>query len=192
VRLFVAADPSREVRRAAALHAGELRHALEQNDFARGIRWVPEENLHLTVWFLGEVSEARSAAVLEALRPRLRTARFELTLSGFGAFPPSGSPRVLWLGVAAGSAELASAHDEVGERLGPWGFAPEGRSYAPHLTMARIKQPLAAADRAKLRHALQATAADPGTCCVEALTVYRSRTSAKGAVYEPVQRVPLS
>jgi 2'-5' RNA ligase len=99
---------------------------------------------------------------------------------------------VLWLGVAAGLTALASAHAEVGERLAPWGFVPETRPYSAHLTIARIKQPLAPADRVELRQALQATAADPGTCRVDALTVYRSRTSAKGAVYEAVQRVPLS
>ena len=192
MRLFVAADPSAEVRRAAASRLGELKRTLEPHEFSRSIRWVPEENLHLTVWFLGEVSEQRGLAVLEALRPGLQTAAFELKLSGFRAFPPGGCPRVLWLGVAAGLTQLASAHAEVGERLEPLGFAPEGRTYSAHVTVARIRSPLASKDRVVLRQALQVTAADPGACRVEGLTVYRSRTTPKGAMYEPLQRVPLS
>lgn len=192
MRLFVAADPSTDVRRAAALRAAELRRTVDGETFSRSIRWVPEQNLHLTVWFLGEVPEERSASVLEALHPPLQVPSFELRLSGFGAFPLSGSPRVLWLGVAAGLAELSSAHAEVGARLAPWGFAAEGRPYSAHLTIARIKSPLRAGERAVLRSALSTVEADPGTCRVDALTVYRSRTSAKGAVYQPLLRVPLS
>jgi 2'-5' RNA ligase len=192
VRLFVAADPSSDIRRAAAARSSELRRTLEGDAFARSIRWVPEENLHLTIWFLGEVPEERSAPVLEALHPRLQVPSFDLRLSGFGAFPLSGSPRVLWLGVSEGLAGLSSAHAEVGARLAPWGFAPEDRPYSAHLTIARIKSPLRAGQRAVLRNALSTLTADPGTCRIDALTVYRSRTSPKGAVYEPLLRVPLS
>jgi len=192
VRLFVAADPSAGVRRAAALLALDLKRALERHDVFRGIRWVPEENLHLTVWFLGEVEESLSAQVLDALRSPLRTRAFRLEISGFGAFPPSGSPRVLWLGVTAGLRELAAAHAEVGSRLQPLGFAPEGRAYSAHLTVARTKSPLGPRERRLLRDTLHGAPAQPGACRVESLTVYRSRTAPKGAVYEPLLRVPLT
>ena len=69
--LFVAAEPSEQVRAAAAACAERLRDRLAAARAAAGIRWVPRQNLHLTVWFLGEVSDPRAAAVLEALRPPL-------------------------------------------------------------------------------------------------------------------------
>jgi 2'-5' RNA ligase len=192
VRLFVAAEPSESVRRAAANAAASLRHALEKKGAAQGLRWIPEENLHLTVWFLGEVSEPRSVAVLDALRPPLASPSFTLHLAGFGAFPPSGPPRVLWMGVREGLPELSQAHDEVGVRLAPWGFAPEGRAYSAHLTIARVKVPPPASVRTIIRHVLKETEADAGSCRVEALTVFRSHTAPAGAVYEPLLRVPLS
>ena len=157
-----------------------------------GLRWVPEENLHLTVWFLGEVSEARSTAVLDALKAPLASPAFTLHIAGLGAFPPSGPPRVLWMGVREGLPELSQAHDEVGARLAPWGFAPEGRAYSAHLTIARVKEPPPPLARAALRQLLKETAADAGRCRIEALTVFRSRTAPRGAVYEPLLRVPLS
>lgn len=192
MRLFVAAEPAAEVRRAAADCAARLRARLEREDAAKGIRWIPAENLHLTVWFLGEVSDARTSPVLDALRPALATPSFDLHLEGFGAFPPSGPPRVFWIGVTEGLAQLAMAHDEVGERLQPWGFAPEARAYSAHLTIARVKESPHGGARGKIRAAIAEEPADAGTCRIDALTVFRSRTHPSGAVYEPLLRVPLT
>jgi RNA 2',3'-cyclic 3'-phosphodiesterase len=168
-----------------------LRERLDAAGGPSRIRWVPPANLHLTVWFLGEVSDARAGAVLDALRPPLDLARFDLHIARFGAFPPSGPPRVLWMGLATGLEELARARDQVGARLEPWGFPPEGRAYSAHLTIARMKEGPHGAERAALREALGHEPADAGRCRLEELTVFRSRTSPTGAVYEPLLRVPL-
>src|SRR5688572_12842261 len=135
MRLFVAAEPSAEVTAAAAACVERLRERLELAGCATGLRWIPSANLHLTVWFLGEVSDPRAAAVLDALRPPLDLAPFDFHIAGFGAFPPSGPPRILWMGLTTGLEELAQAHDQVGARLQPWGFPPEGRAYSAHLTI---------------------------------------------------------
>jgi len=179
------------VRSAAAAAGGQLRAGLASRGLDHGIRWVPEPNLHLTVWFLGEVSDARATVVLESLKAPLPVSPFTLHLAGLGAFPPSGPPRVFWMGVAQGGSELARLHDEIGARLEPWGFRGEGRPYAAHLTLARVKEPPAPAARAVIRQLLRDTAADAGSCRLETLTVFRSRTSPHGAAYEPLLRVPL-
>lgn len=179
------------MRRAAAASAGQLRAALASRDLDRGIRWVPQTNLHLTVWFLGEVSDARATAVLESLKAPLPVPPFALHLTDLGAFPPSGPPRVFWLGVAEGGDELSRLHDAVGARLEPWGFRGEGRPYAAHLTLARVKEPPPPAARPVIRQLLRDTDADAGRCRLDTLTVFRSRTSPHGAAYEPLLRVPL-
>lgn len=191
VRLFVAAEPDQTVRAAAAAAASRLRARLVDAGAGHGLRWIPPENLHLTVWFLGEVSDARAAAVLDALRPPLPTPSFDLELSDFGAFPPSGPPRVLWMGVSSGLAALADAHDEIGTRLAPWGFHPEARAYSAHLTIARVKEPPHGTARTTLRTILASERARTGWCRIDALTVFRSRTTPSGAAYEPLLRVPL-
>lgn len=192
MRLFVAADPSDEVRHAAVAAVARLRRRLEKGSADHGIRWIAAENLHLTVWFLGEVSDSRAKPILEALARRLETPAFEIHLAGFGVFPPSGPPRVLWMGVTRGVGELSAVHDEIGRRLVPWGFAGEGRAYSAHLTIARVKEAPHGRARAALRAALAAEPADAGACRITALTVFRSRTAPAGALYEPLLRVPLS
>lgn len=180
------------MRHAAAACAARLRRRLDDSDAGHGLRWIPTENLHLTVWFLGEVSDARATAVIESLAAPMTTPAFTIHLAGCGAFPPSGPPRVVWLGVTEGLEALSRAHDEVGERLRPWGFIPEGRAYSAHLTIARVKDPLRGAARRVLREALASQACDAGSCPIEALTVFRSRTAPQGATYEALLRVPLS
>jgi 2'-5' RNA ligase len=192
VRLFVAAEPSEQVRASAAASVARLRDRLDSAGAGGGLRWVPANHLHLTVWFMGEVSEARAGAVLDAIRPALDVPAFDLHLAGFGVFPPSGPPRVLWMGVTGGLEELAAAHDQVGARLAPWGFPPEARAYSAHLTVARIKEAPKGAARAALRQVIADQPADAGLCRIGQLTVFRSRTSPKGALYEPLLRVPLS
>ena len=191
MRLFVAAVPAERVRTSAAACTERLRGRLAEMNADRGIRWIAPGQLHLTVWFLGEVSDARAGAILDALRPPLAVPSFDLHLARFGAFPPSGAPRVLWMGVTRGVAELAAAHDQLGERLQSWGFPAEARAYSAHLTIARVKDPPQRAARIGLREALRAEPADAGSCRVADLTVFRSRTSPKGAQYEPLLRVPL-
>lgn len=170
----------------------EIQRAIASRAFARDVRWVPHDNLHLTVWFLGEVADGRVAGVLDALRPAMATPAIPLAIAGFGTFPRAASPRVLWMGVPEGVAELSSAHAEISARLRPLGFVSEARPYSAHLTLARFKGSLAAADRAVFREAVAAVDPGGGACLVSALTVFRSRTAPKGAVYQRLLRVPLS
>jgi len=190
MRLFVAAELSEGLRATAMRCADQLRDRLTHVHAARGLRWVVPANMHLTVWFLGELSEPRAAAVLEALRAPLGMPPFAIEVGGFGAFPPAGAPQVIWMGLTAGREELARAHDLVGARIQPWGFPPDGRAYSAHLTIARVKDGQGRT-RAAIRQAVAHESCTAGVCTIGDLTVFRSRTAPSGAVYEPLLRVPL-
>jgi 2'-5' RNA ligase len=172
-RLFVALDLPAPTRAALAALAVPL----------PGARWVAEEQIHLTLRFLGHVPDEEAARVTAALTP-LAAGSFTLALAGVGVFPPHGSrrpPRVLWVGIAPAAPVLAlkAAIDGL---LGPDPESAE-RGFSPHVTLARFKEaPGPALGELLERH--RALASPPWT--VDAVRLYESRTTREGAVYTPL------
>jgi 2'-5' RNA ligase len=191
VRLFIGIDIDPRVKPAIATAADALRLRVEQQDASLAARWVPVENLHITLWFIGHVAEARATAVLAAVDAPFTTRVFRLELGGAGVFPPSGAPRVFWIGVRRGGDGLAALYAELTRRFEPLGLEPERRAYSAHLTIARIKY-VRPGGYGAMRAVVQETPFAPVHCDVGAVTVFESRVSAKGATYTPMLRVPLS
>jgi 2'-5' RNA ligase len=190
MRLFVGVELDDRVKAAAAAVAERMRTRLTRARAHLDARWIQPENLHITLWFIGEVDEERGGLITAALNAPFATGPFELALAGAGAFPPSGAPRVIWIGVRRGGEALRAMNDEVGVRLTALGCEAERRPYSAHLTLARVKA-AARGSGAAVRRALSDTAADLGVCRVNAVTLFRSHLSPKGSTYEPLLRVPL-
>ena len=95
---------------------------------------------------------------------------------------------MLWAGIAAGAAGLTAVEAEVSERLIACGLAREARPYHPHVTLARVRDPAGLRSSA-LFEVLEETRF--GTTRVDAITLFQSRTSPKGAEYTPLHRTPL-
>ncbi len=127
-RLFVAIDPPQHIREQLVEICCGLPDA----------RWVPAEQLHLTLCFIGEVSSSAFLDIREALN-EITFTPFALRLQGVGFFPPRGQPRVVWVGVAP-SEPLAVLQRKITTRLFTLGFEPENRKFSPHLTLARLNQ----------------------------------------------------
>jgi 2'-5' RNA ligase len=189
VRLFAGIEIDDTVRERAAAIAESARAALDRT---LSIRWVPPQNLHLTLWFFGEVPEPGGADILKAIDAPFVESSFDLHVAGLGAFPQSGIPRVLWLGVRTGADSVTRLHAELAVRLLPLGLEPERRPLSPHMTLARVKGVLSGVRPREVRALWRDLPADAGSCRVGALTLFRSRLSPKGAAYEPLLRVPLT
>lgn len=102
-----------------------------------GARWVPRENLHITLRFIGEVDEAAAADIDTALA-RIEAPAFDLALAGVGHFESRGRVRSLWAGVERGPAlDHLQARIETACRRA--GLPPEGRKFHPHVTLARCR-----------------------------------------------------
>ncbi|MBI3079105.1 MAG: RNA 2',3'-cyclic phosphodiesterase, partial [Deltaproteobacteria bacterium] len=128
VRAFVAIDLPAPIKEAL----GQLQAGLDLPPEI--IRWVRPENLHLTLQFLGEVPEAKVAAVGTAVEEVAHRADpFVVDLARLGAFPTLGAPRVVWVGVERGAEEAEALARALGRALRPLGFKPEDRAFRPHL-----------------------------------------------------------
>jgi len=152
-----------------------------------GVRWVPAEQIHLTLAFLGEVDDA-AAGRLTAQLAAIRGDAFELSFGGIGCFPDRQRPRVVWLGVKPepGLLRLATA---VQQNSLSAGILLEERPFSPHITLARLKFPATAELRTFLdqqhRIILKPFA-------VREFTLFQSNLTSQGAVHSPIRSFPLT
>src|SRR5919108_1338956 len=140
MRLFVAIELGEQVVREAAKLVDELRKRADRRSKAARLGWVTPDRMHLTLRFLGEVNDERAGDVLGSLRDSMPMAPFEIVWQGLGAFPPKGPPRVFWVGAGRGRDKVLELEELVSARLDPLGFERESRPYAPHLTLARVRE----------------------------------------------------
>jgi RNA 2',3'-cyclic 3'-phosphodiesterase len=190
MRLFVGIELDYAMKAAVETAVTGLRKRLRRSCPGLDARWVDVRQIHITLWFLGEVADERARAIISSLDAPFDVSAFDLVVGGCGVFPPSGAPRVIWLGVARGGNEMRALHDTVAVRLLPLGFEPERRPYSAHLTLARIKE-ARQVRRQEILAAAERLPAVIGTCRIDAVTVFRSRLSPKGAQYESLLRIPL-
>jgi 2'-5' RNA ligase len=190
MRLFIGIELPDDVRLAAASAAERLRDSMRRAAPRSVMRWVPAENLHITVWFLGEVRDPGVETLVAALKDGLDVRPFTLKIAGAGVFPSAGPPRAMWLGLAAGREGLVSVHDRLQPRLEPLGFEREKRPYAPHLTIARAKD-VRRADVRTIHRLVREATVDAGDCQIAHATLFSSRTLPGGSQYEALLRVPL-
>ena len=190
MRIFLGVELEEHVKAAAAGAVERLRAELTRAAPGLMVRWVPPENMHITVWFIGEVPDTHAELIAATFGDPLHLPAFDLTLAGCGAFPSSGSPRVFWIAASQGGAAMSRLHAQVAARLAPIGLLPERRGYTAHLTIGRVRDPGRTTPRG-VHDLLHGVPADCGTSHASALTLFRSRLSPRGAAYEPLLRVPL-
>lgn len=164
---------------------------------SRMLRWVPAERMHVTVRFLGTVSRERLTDIRQAASNAAAAAQpFVLGMSRFGAFPRDAAPRVLWFGPENGAptADFDSLFELVEERVNRAGFSRETRKTTPHITLARVRDGLAPAERTLLAAdltAIRRRVAVAAAIDVDHLTVMESVLSPAGPVYHTLARYRL-
>jgi RNA 2',3'-cyclic 3'-phosphodiesterase len=187
MRLFVAVDLDDAARSAVA--AEQKRVAAAMGDARSSVKWVKPDQMHLTLVFLGEVSEAQAPTVVDAISQPVPAAPFALTFQGLGVFPNHGGPRALWIGVTHGEPNVIALQIEIARRATEAGIALESRPFHPHLTLARWRQSRPS-DR---RRALAAARPDVvARVAVYGATLYHSRISSAGPTYTALARATLS
>lgn len=188
VRIFIAVTLDGATRARVEALIDELRN--QPAAAAVRVRWVPEANLHLTLRFLGELDEHRTAAVRETLMSAWSQSPFKASLGAAGLFPPRGAPRVVWLDVRDGADRLHELQQEVERRLARIGFGRERRPFRPHLTIGRMKRIARRAERA-LNRTVEALDVPQTEWTVDRVVLMESRLSSEGAAYHELAAATL-
>jgi 2'-5' RNA ligase len=175
-RLFVAIRPPEDIR--------DL--LIDAMDDSADFRWQDDEQLHLTLRFIGEVERPTATDLADALN-RIHAAPFELRIAGVGRFEQRNSG-ALWAGVEPKPpiAALAAKIERVCQSVG---LEPERRVYHPHITLARWK----GRRTREVKHFLERTgalASEPFP--VDSFILFESRLSRHGAHYEEIAAFPLA
>jgi len=176
VRLFVGLDLPWELRE----RLDALGHGVP------GARWVPIENFHLTLRFIGEVSPPEAEEIDHALAA-LRGKRFTLTLAGVGTFSKSGRTTSLWVG-AERSPPLEHLQSKIEQTLQRVGLEPERRRFTPHVTLARLDNGAGG----RLAAFVQATNLFRAEMAVEHFTLFSSQLGKEASVYTAEVEYPLA
>jgi 2'-5' RNA ligase len=175
-RLFVALRPPAVIRTAL----------LDMMEGVPGARWQDDDQLHVTLRYIGEV-DGRTADDVVAALSAIRSAPLDLRLSGCGLFDTRGKPNALWAGVAPRE-PLAALHRKIDQAMVRIGLEPERRAYLPHITIARLSGASAPLDRFLSDHA----GLTSPNFRIEHMTLYESHMGQGGSVYDAVERYPLS
>jgi 2'-5' RNA ligase len=177
MRLFIAIEFPDEVKKALI----SLRKDIP------GARWVPAEQIHLTLAFLGEVDEITSGRLNDELS-QIRSSSFKLCFTGTGCFSDRRRPRVLWVGLKP-EPRLNLLAAKVRAAVLTCGIPQEERPFSPHITLARLKLPSSRESGVFLDQQAQKILPP---LSVQEFTLFQSRLTTQGAVHIPIHRFPLA
>jgi RNA 2',3'-cyclic 3'-phosphodiesterase len=159
-----------------------IRHTLRMEK----INWVRKDQMHLTLAFLGDTEENMIPGLVSGFESAVKAHHsFSLTLAGLGVFRNIHDPRVIWIGCQSEKEfqDIKSDTDRVLESLG---FEVEARSFAPHLTLGRIKS------MRHLNHMSQLIGVYKDMVFqsenIRKIVLYESKLTVEGPEYTPVNK----
>lgn len=175
LRLFVAIRPPVAIRARLLAAMGGI----------SGARWQSEDQLHLTLRFIGEVDRHRAGDIHAALGG-IHQPPFEIALRGIGHFDRRGWPDAVWAGVAPHE-PLKALHNKVDAALTRVGVPPDQRAFLPHITLARLKR-----SSGPVGNLLEeAGGLGSPLFTVDHFALFESVLTPDGAVYSILERYPL-
>jgi 2'-5' RNA ligase len=147
------------------------------------LRWVKQENIHLTVVFMGNVSKDKIGSLGETVKTSCaRFDPFEVNAGPLGFFGNRRHPRVLWMGLGGDVHRMGRFRDRLQKKLKPFGIKTEKRPFKPHLTLGRFKKD--AHPWPHLDHLISKYSDLKGpTCSLKELVLFKSDLKPGGAIY---------
>ncbi len=189
IRSFIAIELPTTVRSGLSRLQGEMKtggHA--------SVKWENPENIHLTLKFLGSLPVDKIEAITVAMDDAARgIPPFRLEVRGLGVFPNLRRVRVVWVGISGELARLSQLQKRIESHLTPFGFATEARPFAPHLTLARVREQASADELLSFGRLIAGTGfAAAYSFDVDAVNLMKSQLTRTGAIYSRINSVRLT
>lgn len=176
MRAFIAIDLPEDARAALAKFQDQLKPC------GADVAWVKPDNIHLTLKFLGDITdEQKDAMAAELARIAAQTPAFTMELGEVGVFPSPAAPRVVWVGLKQGTEEATALAGQLEQAAHKLGLKAEDRAYSAHVTLGRVRTPRS---RTPLMKGLERASWQPCPAwSVNHVTLYQSHLLAQGARY---------
>ena len=152
------------------------------------IKWIPLENIHLTLSFLGNISNKDLPSLIQSIEKKIRSNNFQLIITGTGVFPSSKSPKVLWLGISKGIDELTLLQIQVEKSVREFKDNYENNTFIPHISIARIKKGPRKIDVLPFLNSVYSKI----ELDVNSISMYESKLFPKGTQYTVLDTFPLN
>jgi 2'-5' RNA ligase len=153
----------------------------------KGVKPVEDENIHLTIRFIGEVPESYLPRIRECMDMVRHVKHFTMTIAGIGAFPNPARPRVIWAGVVNGIKELKEIR-AIADRCLRGIAQPDRHGFSPHITLARVKGRVGPCMRDLIERYTDTIIGDTP---VTKVVLKQSRLTPKGPIYTDLYAVNL-
>ncbi|HYP42311.1 MAG TPA: RNA 2',3'-cyclic phosphodiesterase [Chloroflexia bacterium] len=196
IRTFVAVELPQDVKQSLTSAQEELRAYMGRA--ANAIRWVRPEGIHLTLQFLGDVTEASIPDIVKALQAAsIGSRHVSLELCELGVFPNLQRPRVLWAGLDGTQQAMKDLHmlrRAISEGLTPLGFKAD-KSFDPHVTLGRVRDTVRAGELADISDVMsrQANRLVPRLHFqIDAISLMKSDLQPRGSIYTSLARLELA
>jgi RNA 2',3'-cyclic 3'-phosphodiesterase len=188
IRSFIAIELPSEVKSLLE----RIENSLKSGDPSCA-KWVSPESIHLTLKFLGNVSETKIEAVVQSLQKAAQNIPpFNLTIQGLGAFPNLKRPQVVWVGLAGDLVQLQTLQKQVEANVSPLGFPSEARPFTPHLTLARVRDYASPQSQQSLGDLISRTQIEADyRVPVSSISLMKSQLTRAGAVYTRLASIDL-
>lgn len=157
------------------------------------IRWVPAENLHLTLKFLGDTPAGEVERIRSAMEQAIQgMSVFDIEMADTGCFPDNKKPRVVWLGLKNPGENLQRLRDRIESQVAPLGYPTEKRPFKAHLTLGRVKQQVSTPRLAEIGQGVHKSS--PGSMALwhcDTVSLMKSDLTANGSIYTRLASIAL-
>lgn len=183
MRTFIAIELPKEIKQSLANLQSDLKTTNAD------VKWVNPDNIHLTLKFLGEISDDKIDKITKIMQDiSLSKPSFSIHLSNLGAFPSIRSPRVIWIGIEKGISETKELAKELEKKIEKIGIHRDNKGFSCHITLARVRSNL---NRGLLAKKLEDLIGRPlniphPEIPVTKITLFKSTLTPKGPIYESI------
>jgi RNA 2',3'-cyclic 3'-phosphodiesterase len=185
MRTFIAIELSPEIKESLAQIQSHLKYS------GADVKWVEKDNIHLTLKFLGEISEEKLKQIIAVLKIAAKgSSAFEISIKDAGAFPDIDHPRVIWVGLDKGAAKSKVLAEKIDEELSKIGFQKETRPFAAHLTIGRVRSPK---NKEALKEKITKYQSITVSECqkISSVMLFQSKLTPKGSIYTKLHEARL-